>query len=227
MHVLVCHVGVELGVSLGTLYVDALLLREFLEFGSLPLGQPPLGIRKRAWGFGIEVLGVADLFVFPLLGNEDFGTATHLLLHVGRFEFLFTLWHGLFDQALETIFLGETLLLDKFDIEEISRSWYFINLELSDYWNCLFEVLVGQNVQVSPDDPLVSILDLDMTAIHQLKCFVLETHLDETFEQVAVLSLGLTLLHLTLDHLLHQLLNVWQVRKFVVACESKSQTQQL
>ena len=211
LHLLVGHVGVELGVTLGSFYVDSLLFGESLEFGALPFRQPPFRIRERTWSLGIKVLWIADLLIFPLFRDEDLGPAAHDLLYIGSFDFLLALWHGLLHEALEAVLLRETFLLHELDVEEVSRARYLVNLEVSHNLVRLLKLLVCQNVQVGTHDPLVSIFDFELTAIHELECFVLESHLDQAFEEVAVLRLRFVLLHLGLYYLLNELLDLWEV----------------
>ena len=135
-----CHVGVDLGVTLRSLEVNASLLGDLLVAGALPLGQPSLMIGLRPRILGVKVLGIFDVSLALFGRHEDLSAALSLLHDVLGLLLLPSLRHAVFNKAGDDVFV--LILLLKL------REWQLL---LNLY--CLCEVArVNQSVQESTLD---------------------------------------------------------------------------
>ena len=100
------HIRVHLGVALGALQVEALLLGVLLVPRPLPLGQPPLDVGLGAGVLWVEELGVLDL-ALALLRDEDLGAALGLLHHVLGLALFLALRHPLVDKLGQVVVVLE------------------------------------------------------------------------------------------------------------------------
>ena len=98
-------IRVDLGISLGSLEIDPLLLGDLLEARPLPLGQPSLQIRLLARVFGVKALGVLNFMGFSLFGEENLCTAFGLSDYVVGFLLFFLLGHTFFYHLSEVLIL--------------------------------------------------------------------------------------------------------------------------
>jgi len=121
-------IGVNLGVTLCTLKVDALLLGNLLEAGALPFWQPALVIGLGAWVLRVKVLWVLDSPLPLACGHENFCTALGFLDDVFSLLFFALLGHSIFDQSLHIVLIAfglgnlwvRKLLLELDSLSEIS-----------------------------------------------------------------------------------------------------------
>ena len=102
-----CDVRVDLSIALCSLEVNTLLLCILLEAGSLPLGQPSLGIGLRTRILRIETFRILDLSL-PFAGrHEYFSTALGLLNNIFSLLLLAFFGHSILNQTLKVvIFIG-------------------------------------------------------------------------------------------------------------------------
>ena len=133
----VCNIGIYLSITLSTLDIHPLLLRELLVTGPLPFWQPSLGIWRRAWVFRIEVLWIS-CFMRSLSWDVNLSTTTELFeTDVFCLFILFSLWHTFFDQLLDQFIFILTLLIE------------FLLWQRLIKFFCLSKIYISQNGQVT------------------------------------------------------------------------------
>lgn len=99
-------IRIDLGVSLGSLKIDALLLGHLLEARALPLWEPSLVVRLGTRVFRIKSLGVADVSLSLPCRHEYLSAILRLMNHIFGLLFLALLWHAVLDQLLHELIIS-------------------------------------------------------------------------------------------------------------------------
>jgi hypothetical protein len=96
-------IGVHNSIALSALEVNASLLGELLESGTLPLWQPALWIRLLAWVLWVKVLGILDVSLSLLGWHEDLSSSFSLLDYILRLFLLAFFRHAIINEPLNVI----------------------------------------------------------------------------------------------------------------------------